>query len=70
MNSKVLQKIVPSCKDNFLKILQGIDILKKSQKTGNNGDGYSVLDKIDIPFPYSGKNGEDFTIFPTIGNKR
>ena len=29
-----------------------------------------VLGKVDIPFSYSGKNGNDLTIFPTIGNQR
>ena len=51
-------------------MLQGSDILKRSHKTGSNSDGYRVLDKIGTPFSYSGKNGEDFTIFPTIRNRR
>ena len=29
-----------------------------------------MLGKIDVPFSYSGENGNDFTIFPTIGNDR
>ena len=29
-----------------------------------------VLGKVDIPFSYSEKNGNDLTIFPTIENQR
>ena len=29
-----------------------------------------VLGQVDIPFSYSGKNGNDLTIFPTIGNQK
>ena len=71
MDSKVIQEVFPSCSRGlFLKMLQGSGILRRSHKTSSSSDGYRVLDKIGTPFSYSGKNVEDFTIFPTIRNRR
>lgn len=46
-------------------------ILSYKRKTAddiNCQDG--TLGKLDIPFSYSGNNGNEFAIFPTIGNDR
>lgn len=46
-------------------------VLSYRKKTVDDSDSHDgTLEKLDIPFSYSGNNGDDFAIFPTIGNGR